>query len=499
MNFLKNIADKAKSVADSPVRSLGRGSDSDVNDGTSGPGSQEGFICPLCLASFPTPEALQVHFELCPYRDIANESPVLDKKFGSLDLTNHNGNGQDVSQRLSVSEEENMFYGNQVKALEESKQLLTSEVISLRQQLSRLESDHVPNGKVLDRANELAAENVGLKAAVDDLTSENVSMKERLETLERERLARDSKDDSAVLKQELVNVQRAMDETLVEKEKEYSQLKKTYDEIFYEKQTFIDSVSEKDKEILKLRDRLEGLKGDTNQQENSLSSEISQLKGDLEYSKAQGKEKDAMIKERDDKILNLSRTLQQKISLLEEKLETEKEMKIALEQTKSVTKSTSEEFDKLQKAFEVLQKDENKLQEKLKSQEENFEESEEKVTSLKKEKENLSEQLRISEESQRKFENELADKNSVIQNLSLKTEEKDGEISRLYSEREDLLAKIEAGEGINEAITQLKTENLHLQERINENSNEFKGKENQFCHRIEGLEQQISSLTAQSS
>ena len=81
MNFLKNIADKAKSVADSPVRSLGRGSDSDsVNDGTSGPGSQEGFICPLCLASFPTPEALQVHFELCPYRDIAQESPVLDKK-----------------------------------------------------------------------------------------------------------------------------------------------------------------------------------------------------------------------------------------------------------------------------------------------------------------------------------------------------------------------------------------------------------------------------------
>merc|ERR1711983_149984 len=102
-------------------------------------------------------------------------------------------------------------------------------------------------------------------------------MKERLETLERERVVRDSKDDSAVLKQELVNVQRAMDETLVEKEKEYSQLKKTYDEIFYEKQTFIDSVSEKDKEILKLRDQLQWLKGDTNQQENSLSSEISQL------------------------------------------------------------------------------------------------------------------------------------------------------------------------------------------------------------------------------
>ena len=67
-------------------------------------------------------------------------------------------------------------------ALEEAKALLTSEVVSLRQKLSRLESDHVPNGKVLDRANELAAENVGLKAAVDDMTSENESLKERVET-----------------------------------------------------------------------------------------------------------------------------------------------------------------------------------------------------------------------------------------------------------------------------------------------------------------------------
>ena len=94
-------------------------------------------------------------------------------RFGSLDL-NYNGSGHDSAQRsdLSPEEEEKMFLRNQVKALEEAKQLLTSEVMSLRQSLAKLESDHVPNGKVLDRANELAAENVGLKAAVDELTQE---------------------------------------------------------------------------------------------------------------------------------------------------------------------------------------------------------------------------------------------------------------------------------------------------------------------------------------
>ena len=78
MNFLKNIAEKAKSVADSPTRSLGLGDDS--GSGGAGPGSQEGFICPLCLASFPTAEDLQRHFEACPMQDIAQPSPVTEKR-----------------------------------------------------------------------------------------------------------------------------------------------------------------------------------------------------------------------------------------------------------------------------------------------------------------------------------------------------------------------------------------------------------------------------------
>ena len=106
-----------------------------------------------------------------------------------------------------MEQEETQIYQNQVTALEEAKVLLTTEVVSLRQKLALLEKDHVPNGKVLDRANELAAENVGLKAAVDDMTSENEDLRERLKVLENKIASRDSKDDSEVLKQELINVQ----------------------------------------------------------------------------------------------------------------------------------------------------------------------------------------------------------------------------------------------------------------------------------------------------
>ena len=55
MNFLKNIAEKAKSVTDSPTRTY--------ENGENGNSPQEGFICPLCLESFDVPTALQSHFE----------------------------------------------------------------------------------------------------------------------------------------------------------------------------------------------------------------------------------------------------------------------------------------------------------------------------------------------------------------------------------------------------------------------------------------------------
>lgn len=79
MNFLKNIADKAKSVADSPSRTFSRG-----EEGSNGAaGSQEGFICPLCIGSFSTPEALQSHYESSHSEgeaDLAKTSPTLDKR-----------------------------------------------------------------------------------------------------------------------------------------------------------------------------------------------------------------------------------------------------------------------------------------------------------------------------------------------------------------------------------------------------------------------------------
>ena len=162
---------------------------------------------------------------------------------------------------------------NQVAALEESKQLLTAELIAARQQLTQLEADHVPGGKVLERANQLAAENVGLKAAVDELTGERVTLQDRITSLEAEKASRDSKDDTAVLKQELINVQRAMDEALKEKEEEFNKLRKSYDDLFYEKQSLIDTVSQKDNDLTIMKNKLTDVNGDKSTLEESYQTE----------------------------------------------------------------------------------------------------------------------------------------------------------------------------------------------------------------------------------
>ena len=259
-------------MTDSPVRRV---------ESTTPPESQEGFICPLCIASFPSPESLQSHYEQSHTgdADITSPSPNTEKRsvsgwylmvnmnnnyfrFGSLGLLNSQNDKDDgISVRSAfgrsdtpqTDDEEKSFYANQIKALEEAKSLLSAEVISLRQKLASKNQENVPNGRVLERANELAAENVGLKAAIDETTGEKEELEARLKSLEIEKKNRNSVDDSSVLKQELINVQKAMDESMKEKEREYISLKANYDDIFYEKQQMVDIVTRKDKQLVDLQ------------------------------------------------------------------------------------------------------------------------------------------------------------------------------------------------------------------------------------------------------
>jgi len=505
MNFLKNFAEKAKSVTDSPVRRV---------EDSSSPGSQqEGFICPLCISSFTSPEALQSHYEQSHTgdADLASNSPQSEKRFGSLGLLNNQNDKDDGisvrsvfgrSETPQTDDEEKSFYANQIKALEEAKSLLSTEVISLRQKLASKDQESVPNGRILERANELAAENVALKAAIDELTGQKVSLEECVKKIEQQYVKQTSLDDSSVLKQELINVQKAMDDSLKEKEKEYVLLKGTYDDIFYEKQQMVDSLTKKDKELVDLQIKIKNMM-DKNENNVSpegqeitdiLKSEIHILSKEVAELKEGIIDKETVIKKHKQELLDKSKDVSSKDVEIEDLTQTKETLDIKIQSLNSTIKSQEDLIEKFKSETDMCRKKEAELSRSIQEQEENCGTLKQKLEAEKEENRSLKAGFSQKETIITEMENINKDQIREIQKLesNLKVKEQDNE--RFLREKEDLLAKIESGDGANMAIQQLTSENSILQDRLLENTEAFKTKEATFSAEIEQMNMNMISL-----
>ncbi len=163
----------------------------------------EGFLCPLCLRAFPSPESLSEHYS-SEHSDFSNnfsnnfQCNECKMRFGSQEeleshkIRNHSTLvsttnemiKQEISKISSVIESEELeLLRGQIKALEESKSLISNECKTLREQLKR------SNEEMREIQNELSQ-------------------------------LRGSNDDSDILKKELVKVQKLMNDMSVEREKE---------------------------------------------------------------------------------------------------------------------------------------------------------------------------------------------------------------------------------------------------------------------------------------
>ncbi len=159
----------------------------------------EGFLCPLCLRAFPSPESLSEHYS-SEHSDFSNSFQCneckmrfgLEEELESHKIRNHSTLvsttnemiKQEISKISSVIESEELeLLRGQIKALEESKSLISNECKTLREQLKR------SNEEMREIQNELSQ-------------------------------LRGSNDDSEILKKELVKVQKLMNDMSVEREKE---------------------------------------------------------------------------------------------------------------------------------------------------------------------------------------------------------------------------------------------------------------------------------------
>ena len=106
---------------------------------------------------------------------------------------------------------------------------VTQEVLTLRQQLSESQLTAAEKQKLMEKAAQLAAENVALKAQVDE---------------------RSSMDYVAVLNEELVSVQKMLDDVTREKERELDDLRRRFGAVEREKELLQNSSSARQSEMM---------------------------------------------------------------------------------------------------------------------------------------------------------------------------------------------------------------------------------------------------------
>ncbi|ODN05636.1 Early endosome antigen 1 [Orchesella cincta] len=231
--------------------------------------SAEGFLCPPCMKAFPSAEALEEHYNKTHAFDDgatgdSNSQPsnaevqLLRQEIQSLQETlavsfifsyfyatlsvafklklnkpflycqDERAVSDELKKEmlkmqadLDATELDSKSFKSHEKEFEDSKTLLTSEVTLLRQQLA----------DSLEQISLLRKEKEAISRNSDVSSSDNEALKLEIVSLQAQLSHRNSIDDAEVLRQELVSVQRMMNELALEKEREIETLTNRLNEL----------------------------------------------------------------------------------------------------------------------------------------------------------------------------------------------------------------------------------------------------------------------------
>merc|ERR1712181_19551 len=171
------------------------------------------------------------------------------------------------------------------------------------------------------------------------------------------------------------------------------------------------------------------------------------------------------------------------------------------------SKSLREELDEVKEKFATSKKDAGQMSDEIEAQKRE-------MSGVQKEKADLEVLLQTSQEKAEELRSEKEklkvdslEKAAKVEDLTRMVEDKDKEcsraqhqleskeadIQRFFQEKEELLAKIEAGEGVNTAIDQLKAENSILNEKLEAEIKQSEKRELESSAIIDSLNQQLGS------
>merc|ERR1712029_140738 len=135
-------------------------------------------------------------------------SAELKKEVERLSTAVHNS----TEESADISEVD--LYETQIKALTEAKDLLTNEVIELKDKLDNAHARLVESDQISLKAAKISTENVDLKSKLDEALTEKRIFEEKMQLMETVISEKNNADDVAVLRSELQNVQKIMVEDI---------------------------------------------------------------------------------------------------------------------------------------------------------------------------------------------------------------------------------------------------------------------------------------------
>ncbi|GFG39453.1 hypothetical protein Cfor_08402 [Coptotermes formosanus] len=485
-NIVNKITDRGR---DSQPNSPGRGNGEDMLNKQ----AAEGFLCPKCMKAFPSPEELKSHY-----------------------MSSHDGDGEGAILDLPATSNALSFLSLHQEVGERYKRQFAAFIVAAitdPTELKRRLIEALDNGVLLQkekeqleqRAAQLARDNATLKAASDEVEGTQATLRERLKLVEAQLAHRESIDDAAVLRQELVQVQRVMDELTREKERERDQLKTELKELqdLYaareltnnsneethsaESQRRLDELGSmlrtRDSFITELQNNIDIYRKELNEAETKLQQELPRtqaLEKELQVLRNKVTE---VVEESQRKADDFLRCQNECVEVKQERDQLQKLQQNVANEINILIQQVEETKVK----FEVTRKELEEREEALKS-------AQSCIESVNKQKDILKSELTHKSKVCEDYERSNTSLNEKIKEAEKSLLHQKEEISRMESERTELLVKIEAGEGANTAIQQLSQEKTLLSNELKKQKEYHTTYEKEMSAKLEDATTQAREL-----
>uniref|UniRef100_F1KRM2 Early endosome antigen 1 n=1 Tax=Ascaris suum TaxID=6253 RepID=F1KRM2_ASCSU len=290
-------------------------------------GNSEGFLCPLCMRTFISPEELQTHFAMHSDNKVDDQRQSENSASSSFSLPTDVGNAYNgvetlstelevkelrssirdekrysaelkkelerlhaiVASQTQIPEGEVPYLMQQVQMLEAGKSMVTQRMLEMEKELSGMgrqnETLRREKSEIVAKLGELTAKITAMTDELEEKQSEKAVLgneliryreeiqhrEEQIENLVKQLDQRPSEDDVSVLRRELVHAQQLMDKITQEKVEEISEHLTSIRNLTLDRQHTACIVQNLEEQVAKLTEKNSALESELNSAKLSLN------------------------------------------------------------------------------------------------------------------------------------------------------------------------------------------------------------------------------------